>query len=161
LSDAAKLLRKEIMKKIVALTLPVFLFACAQPSLTGDTYSRNEAGVMQDVRYGTVTSVRYVKLEGSSTGGTILGAVAGGLLGRTIGSGSGRDLATAGGAIAGAAAGSHAGQALNSRQGVELNVDLDGGGKIAVVQEATKRETFSVGDRVRVLNSGARARVTH
>jgi outer membrane lipoprotein SlyB len=149
------------MKKILSLTLPLFLFACAQPSLTGDTYARGEAGMMQDVRYGTVSGIRYVTLEGSSTGGTILGAVAGGLLGRSIGGGSGRDIATAAGAVAGSAVGSRAGQAVNRRQGVEITVALDQGGEVAITQQVDRNEPFAVGERVRVLNRGGRARVSH
>lgn len=149
------------MKLLSIACASVFLVSCAQDSLTGDTYSRGEAGRAQSVRYGEVTSVRYVVLEGSGTGGAVLGAVAGGLLGRTVGSGSGRDVATAAGAVLGGVGGSYAGQAANRRQGVEITVALDGGGEIAIVQQATKREPFRVGERVRVLNSGSRARVSH
>ena len=135
--------------------------SCAQNSLTGDTYSRSEAGRAQEVRTGVVTSVRMVKIEGSSTGGTLVGAAAGGLLGNRIGRGSGRTAATVGGAVLGGAAGSHAGQAINSRQGVEIQVKLDRGGSVSIVQEHNPRETFSHGERVRVLTSAGRDRVTH
>ncbi|MGE9269510.1 MAG: glycine zipper 2TM domain-containing protein [Verrucomicrobiales bacterium] len=141
--------------------LPFFFGSCAQQSLTGDTYSRGEAGAPQSVRYGKIVSLRNVTLEGGSTGGAILGAVAGGFLGHQIGSGSGQDAATIGGAALGGAAGSHAGQAINSRRGLEMTVRLDQGGDLSIVQEVNKNETFSVGDRVRVLDNGARARVTH
>ncbi|MCH7227731.1 glycine zipper 2TM domain-containing protein [Haloferula sp. A504] len=149
------------MKSLLFLAVPVLFAACAQPSLTGDTYSRGEAQSAQQVRYGKVTNVRFVTLEGSSTGGAILGAVAGGYLGRQVGSGSGRDAATIGGAALGGTAGSYAGQAANRRQGVEISVKLDGGGEVAIVQQADKDEPFYVGERVRVLGSGGRARVSH
>ena len=110
---------------------------------------------------GKITSIRNVTLEGSSTGGAILGAVAGGFLGNQIGSGSGRDAATIGGAALGGAAGSHAGRAINNRQGLEITVRLDQGGSLSIVQEVNPRESFAVGDRVRVLDNGARARVSH
>jgi len=150
------------MKHLLAIVpLSLLLIGCAQDSLTGDVYQRGEAGQPQSVNWGTITSIRNVTLEGGSTGGTILGAAAGGFLGNQVGSGSGRTAATIGGAAAGGAVGSHAGQAINSRQGLEITVDLDRGETVSIVQEANPREPFAVGERVRVLDSGRRARVTH
>lgn len=150
------------MKIIIAIaTLPLLFVSCAQQSLTGDTYSRNEAGQAQSVQQGRITSIRYVKIEGGTTAGTILGGVAGGVLGNQIGGGAGKTLATIGGAGLGAVAGSHAQQSMGSRQGIEIQVRLDGGGSLSVTQEVNSRESFSVGDRVRVLGNGGRARITH
>lgn len=141
--------------------LPFFFASCAQDSLTGDNYTRGEARQAQSVHRGTITSIRNVKIEGNSTGGAILGAVAGGLLGNQVGSGSGRDAATVGGAAAGGIAGSHIGKAVTSRAGLEIQVDLDNAGSVSIVQEVNPREPFQVGDRVRVLGNGRRARVTY
>jgi outer membrane lipoprotein SlyB len=152
------------MKIYFAIALiPFFVVSCAQDSLTGDTVSRGEAGRAQDVRTGTITSIRPVKIEGGTTGGTLVGAGVGGLLGNQIGGGSGRTAATVGGALAGGAAGSHIGQNVTSRNGLEIEVRLnDGGGRISVVQEVNPRESFSVGDRVRVITgAGGRTRVSH
>lgn len=150
------------MKRLLIIaTLPFFFVSCAQDSLTGNSYSRNEAGRAQDVRTGRITSIRGVEIEGNSTGGTLVGAAAGGLLGNQIGSGSGRTAATVGGALVGGAVGSHAGKAVTAKQGLEIQVKLDDGGSISVVQEADKNESFSQGDRVRVLSNGGRTRVTH
>lgn len=150
------------MKTIIAIaTLPFLFVSCAQQSLTGDTYSRNETGQAQSVQQGKITSIRYVKIEGGTTAGTILGGVAGGVLGNQIGGGAGKTLATVGGAGLGAVAGSHAQQSMGSRQGIEIQVRIDGGGSLSVTQEVNPRESFSVGDRVRVLGNGSRARITH
>ena len=150
------------MKTIIAIaTLPLLFVSCAQQSLTGDTYSRNEAGQAQSVQQGRITSIRYVKIEGGTTAGTILGGVAGGVLGNQIGGGAGKTLATVGGAGLGAVAGSHAQQSMGSRQGLEIQVRIDGGGSLSVTQEVNPRESFSVGDRVRVLGNGGRARISH
>jgi outer membrane lipoprotein SlyB len=70
-------------------------------------------------------------------------------------------LATVGGAGLGAVAGSHAQQSMGSRQGIEIQVRIDGGGSLSVTQEVNPRESFSVGDRVRVLGNGGRARISH
>jgi outer membrane lipoprotein SlyB len=150
------------MKTIIAIaTIPILFVSCVQNSLTGDTYSRGEIGQAQTVKQGRITSIRYVKIEGGTGAGMILGGVAGGVLGNQIGGGSGRTLATIGGAGLGAAAGSHAQKSIDSRQGIEIQVRLDGGNSLSVTQEVNPRESFGVGDRVRVLYNGGRARVTH
>ncbi len=151
-----------VMKKLLPLLfLPVFFTSCAQQSLTGDTYSRTEAGTPQSVNWGRITSIRNVAIEGGTLGGTVLGGVAGGLLGNQIGGGSGNTAATVGGAALGGVAGSHVGKNIQTKQGLEMTVKLDTGKSISVVQEVNPRESFEIGDRVRVLDSGARARVTH
>ncbi len=150
------------MKHYLAIAiLPLFFSSCAQESLTGDVYSRNEAGQAQTVKYGRITSIRYVKIEGGTTAGTILGGVAGGVLGNQVGSGRGRTLATVGGAGLGAVGGSHAQKNLGARQGIEVEVRLDGGGTVAITQEDNVNDPFEVGDRVRVLYGGSRARISH
>ena len=57
-------------------------------NLTGDSYSRDEARTVQTVRYGTIESLRPVKLEGTKTPiGTGAGAVVGGIAGSGVGGG--------------------------------------------------------------------------
>ena len=151
------------MKTIIALTaLPFFFVSCAQQSLTGDSYSRSEAGQAQTVKQGRITSIRYVRIEGGTTAGMILGGVAGGVLGNQVGGGAGKTLATVGGAGLGAVAGSQAQKSMGTRQGIEIQVRLDGGGgTISVTQEVNPNDPFAEGDRVRVLYNGGRARISH
>lgn len=146
----------------ILLVLPVLVVSCAQDSLTGDTVSRGEAGRAQNVRTGTITSIRSVRIEGGTTGGTLVGAGVGGLVGNQIGGGSGRTAATVGGALVGGTAGSRVGQNVTSRNGIEMEVRLDQGGqRISVVQEVNPREGFAVGNRVRVITgAGGRTRVS-
>ena len=152
------------MKKLLCLAiLPLVLMSCAQESLTGDTYTRGEAGQPQTVNRGTITAIRNVRLEGSDSGrvgGGVLGAVAGGLLGDQVGGGSGRRAARVAGAAGGGIAGTHVGQEATARPGVEIEVRLESGETVSIVQQANPRERFEVGDRVRVLDTGRRARVT-
>lgn len=152
------------MKTKLLLCIPVVLLvaSCAQSSLTGDTYQRNQVGQAQSVDSGRVTAIRPVKIEGGTGAGTLIGAVAGGLLGSNIGHGRASNTAGAvGGALVGGAAGSHAEQAMTSRPGLEITVKLDRGGSLAVVQQVNPREEFYVGDRVRVMGSGSSTKVTH
>lgn len=135
--------------------------SCAQDTMTGDTYSRNDARQTQSVSKGRITAIRPVKIEGNHTAGTIIGGVAGGVLGSQLGGGSTAHTAGAvGGALVGGAVGSHAQQAMENRNGIEITVRLDQGGSVAVVQEVSRNEQFNVGDRVRVLSSGGRSRVS-
>lgn len=149
-------------KLLLALPVAILLSSCAQDSLTGDTYSRGEAGRAQSVQTGRITSIRPVKIEGANQGGALVGALAGGFLGSNIGGGRASNTAGAvGGALVGSAIGSHAQQAASSRNGIEISVRLDGGGSLAIVQEVNPREPFYIGDRVRILGSGDRTRVSH
>jgi outer membrane lipoprotein SlyB len=152
------------MKLLPLIALMPFLFvSCAQDSLTGNTVSRGEAGRAQNVMFGTITSIRTVNIQGDSFGGTLVGAGVGGLVGNQFGGGSGRTAATVGGALAGGAIGSHVGQNVTSRRGLEIEVRLENGGRrVSVVQEVSPNESFSRGDRVRVITgSGGRTRVAH
>jgi outer membrane lipoprotein SlyB len=152
------------MKKllILAAATPLLFASCAQQSLTGDTYSRGEAGRAQSVSTGEITSIRNVAIQGNSTAGAIIGGLAGGILGNEIGSGStANNLGAVAGGAAGAALGSRAQQAMGTKQGLEITVKLDSGRSISAVQEINKRESFSIGERVRVLSNGSTTRITH
>ena len=82
----------------------------------------------------------------------------GGALGSAVGGGSGRTIATVGGAILGGIAGTAAEKGMTTQVGVELEVELDNGELLAIVQE--KDAIYNVGDRVRVLrDSRGAARV--
>ena len=152
------------MKKLLILTAaaPLLYASCAQQSLTGDTYSRGEAGRAQSVSTGRITSIRNVAIQGNRTAGALIGGLAGGVLGNEIGSGStANTLGAIGGAAAGAALGSRAQQSLGTKQGLEITVKLDSGRSVSAVQEVNKRESFNVGDSVRVLSNGSTTRITH
>jgi outer membrane lipoprotein SlyB len=155
--------KKIHMKKLMCIVFAPFLIvSCAMNSLTGDTVSRDQAGQAQSVRTGTIVSIRDINIQGGSTGGTLVGAGVGGLLGNQFGGGSGRTAATVGGALVGGALGSQAGQSMNSRRGIEIDVSLDQNReRISVVQEVNPRESFFVGDKVRVMVGGGRTRVSH
>ena len=124
-------------------------------------YERAEARRVYEVKMGIVESVRAVQLEGTKSAvGTVGGAAVGGIVGSTVGGGKGKTLATVLGAVAGGLAGSAAEESLTKRPGLEITVRLDSGRTIAVTQ-ADEGERFNVGDRVRILESGGEARVTH
>ncbi|WP_075181702.1 glycine zipper 2TM domain-containing protein [Pantoea sp. 1.19] len=131
-------------------------------TLSGDVYSASEAKQVQTVSYGTVVSVRPVKIQAgndSNVIGAIGGAVLGGFLGNTIGGGAGRSLATAGGAILGGVAGQGVEGAINKTDGVELEIRRDDGNTIMVVQKQAASR-FSVGQRVAMASNGSQITVS-
>ncbi len=149
------------MKKLFVIALaPVFLAGCASGLGSGD-YERKEVRRVQEVKMGVVESVRFVKLEGTDSGvGTVAGGVVGGVAGSSVGGGKGSVIGAVVGAVAGGLAGKAVEEATTKKPGIEITVRLDFGRTIAVVQEDTG-ENFAAGERVRVLESGGQARVTH
>jgi outer membrane lipoprotein SlyB len=139
----------------------LLLGGCAQQSLTGEAYSRSEARQVQQVQYAVIDSVRPVVIEGRTDGIVGTGAIVGGIAGSNIGGGSGSTVASVLGAVAGGIAGQRIEEATSRRQGQEITLRLDSGEMISVVQEVENGQFFRPGDRVRVLRSGGRVRVTY
>jgi outer membrane lipoprotein SlyB len=132
------------------LLFTMLLAACMTESRSGNVYSADQARVSHSVYYGTILRVSDVTIEGSNTGvGTLAGGAMGGVLGSGVGGGTGRAIATVGGAIVGGLAGSAIEKGATTKAGLELEVELDNGELLLVVQE--KDSVYNVGDRVRVL----------
>lgn len=139
--------------------LSLCLLACAS-SNSGSVFSRDEARKTQTVKTGVVESVRSVKLEGTkSPVGTIAGGAVGGVAGSSIGGGRGSTIMAILGAVAGGLLGSAAEEGITRKDAYEITVKLDGGGMVAVVQEAD--EMFKAGDKVRLVENGETTRVSH
>ncbi len=144
---------------LLALVASLGLGACAT-SESGSTYSHGEARREMSVRTGVVDSIRNVTLDGSHSGaGTLAGAAIGGIAGSNVGGGKGSSIGAILGAVAGGVAGHAAEGGLTKKQGVEITVKVDGGGMVAIVQDAD--EAFRPGERVRLLSSGGNTRVSH
>jgi len=128
----------------------VLLLASCQTSQGSKTYTRGQAQTKMSVYSGTVLHVAEVRIQSEPSGvGAAVGGVAGGVAGSTVGSGGGKKLATVGGAILGGVAGAKVEQEVNTKPALEIEVELDNGKIIVVVQEAD--DVFVVGDRVRVI----------
>ena len=151
------LLGKQILKNVsrVIIVLTAIVLAgtgCDTTSQGSRTYTRNQAQTPMQVFSGTVLKVADVTIQNQETGaGSAVGAIAGGIAGSTVGGGRGTRLATTGGALAGAAAGSAAERARANRAAVEIEVEVDDGRIMVIVQE--KDDEFSVGDRIRIVQS--------
>lgn len=144
---------------ILITTLSLFVAACAS-SNSGSVYKRDDARKVQTVKTGVVESVRAVKLEGTkSPVGTVAGGAIGGIAGSSVGGGRGSAIAAVIGAVAGGLAGSAIEEGVTRKDALEITVKLDGGGLIAIVQEAD--EQFNPGEKVRIVEGGGTTRVSH
>lgn len=143
--------------------LTLILLGCANTShLSGDVHSASVSGRVQQVYYGTLISARAVQIQSgdeNNTMGFLTGGVLGGMTGNTMGGGSGRRLTTASGAIAGGLTGQTAQARMNRVQGIELEIRLDSGNNIVVVQRQGPSR-FSVGQRVAIATSGGQVTVS-
>lgn len=138
--------------------LMVASVGCTFPS-SRHTLPRSAAGSMAVERTGVVTNVREVNIEGRRTN---LGMFGGGLVGSAAasgGSGVGGAVAQAGGAVVGAIAGQAIEEAATRDKAQEITVRLDDGRTVVVTQEVSTG-LYQDGDRVRVLDSYGRARVS-
>ncbi len=153
-------MRKSIVLAATFTALTMLLSGCAS-SLTGDSYSRDDARKVQTIRMGTIESLRPVRIEGTKTPiGTGAGAVVGGIAGSTIGGGRGSAVAAVIGAVAGGLAGSAAEEGITRTQGVEITVREDDGAMRAYVQAVEPNQVFRVGQRVRIASVNGQSRVT-
>ncbi|MDR2124592.1 MAG: glycine zipper 2TM domain-containing protein [Desulfovibrio sp.] len=154
-------MREQSMRPAACLLLAaVLLSGCAQRVGQAD-YGASRTRTAQSVRYGTVVSVRDVRIANDDrTGtaiGTVGGGVAGGVLGSLLGNGRGSVLAAVAGAALGAAAGYGGAELLGGQTGVEITLTLDDGQNLAVAQG--KDADFAPGQRVKVLSDGMTTRV--
>lgn len=138
------------------------LAGCANTSgYSGDVYSGNQAKTSQNVRIGTIAAVRPVQIQADSRTGGLLGggggAIIGGLLGNQVGGGSGRQLATVAGALGGSIAGTAAEDRANRIDALEMEIRLEDGTDVVVVQRADRQ--FQPGQKVRLIGNGANASV--
>lgn len=147
---------------LASLTISTALLSgCAPSPYSGNVYSGSQANTAQRTSYGTVVSVRPVKIDGDRgtiNTGTVVGAALGGIAGNAFGHGLGRVATTAGGAVVGGLAGNAIQNKATSADGQEIVVRLNDGSEITVAQGTDER--FSVGQRVKVVGSGNNVRVT-
>lgn len=142
----------------LALIAAAGLGGCAS-SLSGDTYSREEAQRTMTYQDGSISAVRKVRLEGTKSYiGTGTGAVVGGVAGSGVGQGRGAAVAAVAGAVLGGLAGSAAEEGITRQDAWEISVKLNNGENRIVVQEAGN-DNFVVGQRIRLVQSGGKSRV--
>ena len=139
------------MKKVtvaLALMMSVGLTGCANTDVfSGDVYSADQAKEARSISYGTIVSVRPVKIQADNNG--VIGSVAG----SAIGGGTGQAIAGVIGAIGGAIAGSKIEEKMSQVNGAELVIRKDNREEIVVVQKADP--SFKAGRRVRIVGGSS------
>lgn len=147
------------MKKFglaAALFASLTLAGCANTDVySGSVYSASQAKEARSISYGTIVSVRDVKIQADNQGvlGTVGGGALGGIAGSTVGGGTGQAIATAVGAIAGAVIGSTIEEKASQVSSLEMVIRKDNGQEIVVVQK--KENGFVPGKRVRIVGSNS------
>ena len=147
------------MKKMtaaLALLVAFSLTGCANTDVfSGDVYTASQAKEARSITYGTIVSVRPVKIQAENQGivGGIGGGALGGIAGNAIGGGRGQAIATVVGALAGAVGGSKIEEKMSQVNGAELVIKKDDGQEIVVVQKADS--SFVAGKRVRIVGVGS------
>lgn len=147
------------MKKLglaVALVASFALVGCANTDVySGSVYKGEQAKEARSISYGTIVSVRDVKIQADNPGviGTVGGGVIGGIAGSGVGGGTGQAIATAVGAIAGSVIGSQVEQKVSQVSSLEMVIRKDDGKEIVVVQK--KEDGFVPGKRVRIVGSNS------
>jgi len=141
------------------LLVAAILTGCAS-SMSGASYTREQARQVEEVRMATVESVREIKIEGTKTPiGAVAGTVVGGIAGSNVGSGKGSSIGSVLGAVAGGVAGAAIEEGATRKNGLEITIRFDDGRMIAVAQAAD--EKFNPGERVRVMTGGGVTRISH
>lgn len=135
---------------LILLVTCSLLASCAHRSTSPDVYSRSQARKPYTTQFGEVSRVREVKIEGEASwvggwGGYIVGSAVGGEATHSA-------VGAAVGGIAGAVAGQAVEKAATGEGGLEVEVMLDNGELLTVVQSDAIR--FRPGDKVKVLRRG-------
>lgn len=147
---------------LLLLVSTLVLGACAS-SKSGDVYTRDQVRQVQTFRVGTIEQLKEIRIEGTSTQiGTAAGTAVGGIAGSATGDGKGSDVMRVLGAVVGGMVGAAAEEGYTREDGLEFSILLEDGSHISVVQEkSVNDETFQIGDKVRVIESGGVVRVSH
>ena len=136
------------MKKVtvaLALMMSVGLTGCANTDVfSGDVYSADQAKEARSISYGTIVSVRPVKIQADNNGviGSVGGGALGGIAGSAIGGGTGQAIA-----------GSKIEEKMSQVNGAELVIRKDNREEIVVVQKADP--SFKAGRRVRIVGGSS------
>lgn len=147
------------MKKFglaIALTASVVLSGCANSDIYGgNVYRGDQAKEARSISYGTIVSIRDVKIQADNQGvlGSLGGGAIGGIAGSGIGGGTGQAIASVVGAIAGSVIGSKIEEKASQVSSLEMVIRKDDGKEIVVIQK--KEDGFIPGKRVRIVGSNA------
>lgn len=140
-----------------ALCLAVVGAGCTFPS-SKRVVSRQQAGQLQRIEYGTIEKVNEVVISGQRGPIGIYGGGATGVAATGgVGHGVGRDLAQVGAGVVGAIGGQAVEEAVTRKDAQEMVIKMDNGAMVVVTQAGPP--TFGVGERVAIAHGAGGARV--
>ena len=135
--------------------MSLFLFGCASQTMTGDSYSGNQARKAQTLKMGQIESVKSVEIKAGDGGiGALAGGAIGGIADSNVGGGKMSLVSAIVGAVAGGIVGDKIEKNVNTLNGQEITIRLSNDTLIVVTQEIDKNVgPLRAGDKVRVLTS--------
>ncbi|MDO5356149.1 MAG: hypothetical protein Q4E77_01460 [Conchiformibius sp.] len=153
-----------MMKKSIIIFAAAGILAvsgCANTDIYGgNVYRGDQAKEMRSISYGTIVSVRPVKIQAQSSGalGSVGGGVIGGIAGSSVGGGRGSAIMSTVGALVGSIVGSQLEQKASQVTSLEMVIRKDDGTEIVVVQK--QEAGFEAGKRVRIVGSASDVNVS-
>ncbi len=140
-------------------SLALVVAGCSSASSSRPVYSAGQVNQIQTHELGTVISVEAVTIERDTGQRTSTGQSVGSSVGRgiAIGANPATVAASAVGAVVGGIAGSSVEKVASRREGQKIQVAMDDGTVVSIVQE--NNPPFVGGERVRVVKVGNQARV--
>lgn len=146
------------MKKILFMVLVACGLTACGIGDTNTSYDRAQIGQQGIVTYGKIISMNIVQTQGTSTVGTIGGAVAGGAAGSMIGGNTAVNIiGGVGGALLGGFIGNVAEQELTKDKATEFVVQENSGKTVFIVQ--SNELHLRVGDKVMLLTTDGQTRI--
>lgn len=152
-------MKKQLILGVMASAL--MLTGCANKSVySGNVYTGGQAKEVRAISYGTIVSVREVKIQAPSSGviGTSAGGALGGIAGSSMGGGRGSDLLGVLVGTVGAIIGNQIEQGMSKVTSLEMVIRKDDGSEIVVVQK--KEAGLTVGSRVRLVGTASDVNVS-
>lgn len=146
---------KSISKTFLAATFVALTVTGCAPSMSPDTYNPYTTGVACQTVKGVVDSARVVRVQGTSTVGTIAGGVAGAVAGSAIGGGNMSIITAVAGGLVGAGVGNVTERHLTEKYAMEYVIKTCNG-LVSIVQGPCP--TLQKGQHVLVIY-GPQARV--
>lgn len=148
-----------MMKKsfiTAAIVVVLAVSGCANTDIySGNVYRGDQAKEVRNISYGTIVSVRPVRIQAPNNGvvGSLGGGVIGGIAGSGVGGGRGSAIMSTVGAIVGSVIGNRIEQKAGLVSSLEMVIRKDDGSEIVVVQK--QEAGFEPGRRVRIVGNSS------
>ena len=146
-------------RKILFLSMSLFLISCSNMSLAPEVVRKSDAQKQQYVVIGTIVDLTDVVIEGDRETRAAAGALIGGAAGKsTTDSEPESNIASVIGGLVGSAVGAEIASNLTKKEGIEILIETNGGRMVSIIQEVGKYN-FRVDQKVRIIKRNGKSRV--